>query len=88
MPQEQKGHDIQMKDRRQLNITGVSEVLSFEEDAVVLQTAMGMLTVQGQQLQMKNLSQEGGQMSVEGTIHALIYEDSRQDRSWWQRLLG
>ena len=37
-------------------------------------------------LQLKNLSPEGGQVAVEGTVNALIYQQSRQERSLWQRL--
>ena len=88
MVQEQMPHTLQMKERRQLTMTGVTEVVSFEETAVVLQTVMGKLLVQGEQLQLKNLSLEGGQVAVEGSICGLNYEESRGKGSWWQRLLG
>lgn len=88
MPQEQMPHSLQMKERRQLTMTGVSEVVSFDENLVVLQTAMGTLHVQGQQLQLKNLSVEGGQVEVEGTVSALVYEEPRHTGGWRQRLFG
>jgi sporulation protein YabP len=81
-------HTLQMKERSQLTMTGVTEVVSFDETAVVLQTVMGQLLVQGQQLQLKNLSLEGGQVAVEGNITALNYEEPRVKGTWWQRLLG
>ena len=74
-----------MNERRNLTVSGVTEVVSFEETAVVLQTALGTLIVQGQGLQLKNLSLEGGQVAVDGSISALIYEEPRQ--SIWRRLL-
>ena len=77
-------HKLQLNERRQLTMTGVTEVVSFDETAVILQTSLGLLIVQGQQLQLKNLSLEGGQVSVEGTISALSYEEPRQ--SGWRRL--
>lgn len=88
MTQEPISHSLQLKERKQLTVTGVSEVISFDENAVVLQTGMGTLIVQGQQLQLKNLSLEGGQVAVEGNISALIYEEARVKGSWWQRLMG
>ncbi|MBO7251648.1 MAG: sporulation protein YabP [Oscillospiraceae bacterium] len=88
MTQEQMPHNLQMKDRRQLTMNGVSEVVSFDEQEVVLQTMLGMLTVQGQQLQLKNLSLEGGQVCVEGNISALVYEEPRIRTNWRQRLFG
>ena len=69
-----------VRDRGQITVSGVSEVISFDEHAVVLKTTLGTLTIHGKDLQLKNLSLEGGQVAVEGTIAALIYEESRPDR--------
>ena len=77
-------HKLQLNERKSLTMTGVTEVVSFDETAVVLQTSLGLLIVQGQQLSLKNLSLEGGQVMVEGTISALSYEEPRQ--SGWRRL--
>lgn len=79
-------HELELKERRELTMTGVTEVVSFEEHAVVLRTALGTLIVQGRELQLKTLSLEGGQVAVEGSISALIYEEPRA--SGWRRWLG
>lgn len=84
MEEEHLPHRLQLSERKNLTMTGVTEVVSFDETAVILQTSLGLLIVQGQQLQLKNLSLEGGQVSVEGTISALSYEEPRQ--SGWRRL--
>lgn len=89
MTQEPMPHSLQLKDRQKLSMNGVTEVISFEDTSVVLRTGMGVLIVQGQQLQLKTLSPEGGQVAVEGRIAALIYQEPRQKQdSWWRRLLG
>ena len=80
-------HGLTLKERSQLSMTGVSEVVSFDETAVVLHTTLGTLTIQGQQLQLKQLSTDGGQIAVDGKISALLYEDPRPAGSWLQRLL-
>ena len=77
-------HKLQLNERSSLTMTGVAEVVSFDENTVVLQTSLGLLVVQGQQLQLKNLTLEGGQVAVEGTISALSYEEPRQ--TGWRRL--
>ena len=84
MPEEHLPHRLQLNERKALTMTGVTEVVSFDEMNVVLQTSLGLLIVQGQQLQLKNLSLEGGQVAVEGTISALSYEEPRQ--GGWRRL--
>ena len=77
-------HKLQLNERSSLTMTGVAEVVSFDENTVVLQTSLGLLIVQGQQLQLKNLTLEGGQVAVEGSISALSYEEPRQ--TGWRRL--
>ena len=86
MSETQLPHELSLKERRVLTMTGVTEVVSFEEHAVVLHTALGTLIVQGRDLQLKTLSLEGGQVAVEGSISALIYEEPRA--SGWRRWLG
>lgn len=68
-------HKLTLDSRKALSMTGVSEVVSFDENAVVLKTSMGLLHVHGQELQLKNLSLEGGQVAVEGRISAFVYEE-------------
>ena len=83
--QMQLPHRLTLNERRQLSMTGVTEVLRFDETAVVLRTALGLLTVQGQDLKLKTLSLEGGQVAVDGQMFALVYEEPRED-NLWQRL--
>lgn len=80
-------HELRLKDRGALTMTGVSEVVSFDEGAVVLRTSLGMLIVQGRELHLKTLSPEGGQVEIEGTVTALSYEEPRSG-GWRQRLFG
>ena len=54
---------------------------------MVLQTGLGTLMVHGQGLQLKQLSTDGGQVSVDGSISALVYEEPRQG-GWLRRLMG
>ena len=60
---------------------------SFDEQTIVLHTAQGVLIVRGEQLHLQMLSLEGGQICVDGTIDALIYEDdSREQGGFFSRL--
>ena len=86
--EDQMPHKLQLNERRQLTMTGVTEVVSFDEGAVILQTSLGTLFVQGRELQLKTLSLEGGQVAVDGNISALTYEEPRQSGGWRRRLFG
>ena len=80
-------HKLTLDERKNLTMTGVTEVVSFDENTVVLRTVLGTLVVQGQQLQLKNLTLDGGNVAVEGEISGLNYEQQRQS-GWLGRLLG
>ena len=86
MGEERLPHELRLSERQQLTMTGVTEVVSFDDTAVVLQTALGLLTVQGEGLHLKTLSLDGGQVAVDGHVSALVYEEPRQG-SFWGRLL-
>lgn len=81
-------HKLTLNERKKLTMTGVTEVVSFEEDVVILKTALGTLVIQGRQLQLKTLSLEGGQVDVEGVISALIYEEPKRSGGVLRRLFG
>ena len=85
--QMQLPHRLTLNERRQLSMTGVSEVISFDETAVVLRTELGTLTVQGTGLRLNTLSTDGGQMTVTGEVSALSYEEPREG-GWLRRLFG
>lgn len=80
-------HRLALSDRRQLTVTGVTEVVSFDESAVLLRTEQGTLVIHGKDLKLRQLSLEGGQMAVDGTVSALIYEEPKQG-GWLRRFLG
>lgn len=88
MAQGPAAHDLTLKGRQTLTMTGVTEVVSFDDTAVVLHTEMGTLLVQGRELQLRTLSLEGGQVAVEGCVVSLTYEEPRQSGGWLRRMLG
>ena len=82
----QMPHKVILNERRQLTMTGVTEVISFDENAVVLSTEMGRMTVHGKQLQLRQLALDGGQVAVDGLVCAIVYEENRPSGGWLRRL--
>lgn len=81
-------HVLTLSQRKKLTMTGATEVLSFEEDGVVLKTEMGTLVIQGRGLKLRTLSPEGGQVEVTGTVTAMVYEEPKARGGWVRRMLG
>jgi len=69
--------DIVMRSRRLLDITGVKQVESFDNEEFLLETVMGFLAIKGQNLQMKNLDVDKGIVSIKGKIFDLVYLDDQ-----------
>ena len=67
-------HDISVKNRTKMSITGVVEVISFDEAAVSLKTICGEMTVEGEGLHIGVLDTERGLVALEGTsIDGIFY---------------
>lgn len=82
-------HRLVLEQRERLVISGVEEVARFDEETIVLTTTMGELEIQGENLHIEKLSLEGGELHVDGTITALIYETAqREEPGFLRRLLG
>lgn len=90
MDNEKKGgqsHELRLENRQKLTVTGVQEVESFDEAAVILHTVAGLLRIHGEGLQLQSLSIDGGQVAVHGTVDSLSYE-AEQKGGFFRRLLG
>ena len=81
-------HSLTLTERKKLTMTGAVEVVSFDETTVVVNTSLGTLVIQGQNLQLKALTLDGGNVAVEGEIAGLQYEQSRAGSGWISRLFG
>ena len=80
-------HHLILEGREHLSVSGVEDVESFDESSVVLFTSKGVLIVRGSDLHIEKLSLENGELSVEGNIETLQYEnDARERGTIWSRL--
>ena len=87
MEELQLPHKLTLQQRESLNMTGVTEVVSFDDTAIILKTHLGDLVIQGEGLVLKTLSLEGGQVAVTGRVRSMVYADPRPE-SRLRRLLG
>lgn len=81
-------HSLTLQDRKKLTLTGITEVVTFDDRFVLMHTPLGDLTVQGDQLQLKELTPQGGSVSIQGQIATISYEEPRSDRRWLGKFFG
>lgn len=80
-------HQVSVEDCRRVVATGVSEVMSFDEQQVVMDTDHGVLTVEGSGLHVEKLSLDIGEVAIAGTVNALYYARRKQSKgSLWSKL--
>ena len=82
-----KKHQVILKQREKVVISGTAEVDSFDEHRVVLITDLGVLVIKGTGLHIQSLNVESGDVSVMGRIEALEYIEAQpQGGSFWGKL--
>ncbi len=82
-------HSLEMKNRRNVFLTGVTEILSFDEKEILLLTAEGKLMLKGLQLHVKGLDLGKGEAVLEGHVDSLIYlskESGKKEESLLKRM--
>lgn len=70
-------HSLILKDRSQLNLSGVTDVDSFDENLIVAYTDYGELTIKGENLKIAMLNTDTGELSLEGTVSSLTYLENQ-----------
>ncbi len=68
--------NLVLENREKLSISGVVDVLSFDDQVVMVETELGLLTVKGENLRINKLSIDTSEVIVEGEISYLSYSDS------------
>lgn len=68
-------HKLLLQGRKSLELTGVKDVVSFDAKEVVLNTVLGALIIRGNNLVVKRLTLEQGEVDLDGQIDSLLYAD-------------
>lgn len=77
---ENKKSSLELSDRKKLSITGVTEVISFEENKIFLITTLGNLQIKGFDMKMNKLDLQNGDVIIAGTIIAIDYIDKELNK--------
>lgn len=70
-----------LENRQKLNISGVVDVISFDDQVVMVETELGLLTVKGENIRINKLSLDIAEVIVEGDISYLAYSEKTVDKS-------
>ena len=82
-------HKLTLQNRSGVTLTGVKDVVAFDENQVVLDTELGLLTIKGKDLHVNRLSLEKGEIDIEGRTDSLVYSAGggmKSGGSFWAKL--
>ncbi len=81
-------YGFQVTARKEMSISGVKDVESFDEESVLLHTIGGDMTIEGKGLRIGVLDTDRGAVTLSGRIDGIFYstEDGEEKRSFWGRL--
>lgn len=72
--------NVILENRGKLSISGVNDVLSFDDQVVIVETELGLLTVKGENLRINKLSIDTSEVIVEGSINSISYSEKELDK--------
>lgn len=86
---EKQIHEFCVKMRKEMNISGVKEVESFDESCVILHTQGGEMTIEGKDLRVGTLDVDHGIVILSGRIDAVYYsnEEGEKKQGFFGKLL-
>lgn len=73
--------NLVLENRGKLSVSGVNDVLSFDDQVVMVDTELGLLTVKGENIRINKLSLDTAEVIIEGEISSLAYSQNKQEKS-------
>lgn len=81
-------HRMELHNRERGSITGILDVVSFDENQIILDTDLGLLTLKGKNLHVSRLTLEKGEVDIDGNIDSLTYSSNESFRKSGESLFG
>lgn len=69
-------HNITINERKNIVITGVKKIDSFDNEEFLLETTMGYIIIKGSELEIVKLDTYQGNVSIKGKVNSLNYMET------------
>lgn len=66
-------HEVKLSSRTRLEMTGIEDVSSFDEQGIILQSCMGGISIEGEGLKIETFSTGSGDLVITGKISGILY---------------
>ena len=78
--------NIIIENRKKFTLTGIKDVLTFDEETIILNSVLGKITIKGASLHILNFDTESGELVAEGKLIALVYTGDERNGGFISRL--
>ena len=69
-------HGITVSERKNIMVTGVKKIESFDNEEFLMETTLGFLTIKGEELEIIKLDTYQGNVSIKGRVDSFAYLDN------------
>lgn len=75
-------HGISIAERKNILVTGVKKIESFDNEEFLMDTTLGFLVIKGSELEIIKLDTYQGNVSIKGNVDSLSYvnKDMKKDK--------
>ena len=78
--------NIIIENRKKLTLSGVKDVVGFDEETIALETVLGKVTIKGNKLRIQNFNTENGDLTADGKINAVVYISEQKNNGLISKL--
>ena len=79
-------HKLIIDERKELSMSGILEVKSFNEETLILNSVLGCVTVKGEGIKISSFNTQTGELLAEGKIYAVAYISSETKGGFFSKM--
>ena len=79
-------NNIIMEDRKKLTLTGIKDVIAFDDETITLASSLGRIVIKGEALRIVSFDNKSGDLSAEGKFSAIVYTAEERSEGFFSKL--
>ena len=81
-------HKLILNNRSKVSLNGITDILSFDVNEILIETELGMLMIRGKDLHVNRLTLEKGEVDISGKVDSLQYSDMAKGNDLGESFFG
>lgn len=73
-------HDLSLTSRKELVVTGVKNIDSFDSEEFLIQTVLGFLHIKGSNLTLDKMDNDNNELVIKGQVDSMSYVSGQKEK--------